>query len=113
MCWTSITICSGLHAPSLLGVVRRTITTWLRGPLSCRLLTRKVIEASEVLERLRSYTPFELYRKPRGLADIDRWKATEFRQFLLFTSPLVLQKFLPEALYKHFMLLHVALHYHL
>jgi hypothetical protein len=92
-----------------LGVVRRMIVTWLRGPLSSRLPARRVVELSTALEKLRFYTPSDFSRKPRGFCDIDHWKATELRQFLLFTSPIVLRDFLPEALYNHFMLLHVAI----
>lgn len=92
-----------------LGVVRRYVINLMRGPLSCRLAARQVAEISVALEELRFNTPSDFSRKPRTLSEIDRWKATEFRQFLLFTSPLVLQNVLPEELYKHFMLLHVAI----
>ena len=35
----------------------------------------------------------------------ERWKATECRIFLLYVAPVILQKVIPDALYKHFMLL--------
>jgi hypothetical protein len=41
--------------------------------------------------------------------DVLRWKATEFRQFLLYTGPVVLRGILLETLYNHFMLLSVAI----
>lgn len=91
-----------------LGVMRRLLMLWLRGPLSCRLPARKIEEVSNALQMLRFCIPDEFSRKPRTLLEIDRWKATEFRQFLLFTGPLVLREILTEALYKHFLLLHVA-----
>lgn len=37
------------------------------------------------------------------------WKATEFRDFLLYTGPLVLKGVLPSATYKHFMALTTAI----
>lgn len=40
--------------------------------------------------------------------EYNQWKATEFRQFLLYTGPVVLQGCLPTRLYKNFMLLSVA-----
>jgi hypothetical protein len=36
-----------------------------------------------------------------------RWKATEFRQFLLYSGPVVLREILSENLYQHCMLLSV------
>ena len=40
---------------------------------------------------------------------MQRWKATEFRQFLLYTGPVVLFGKLPDAAYKNFMLLFVGM----
>ncbi|CAG9763612.1 unnamed protein product [Ceutorhynchus assimilis] len=46
--------------------------------------------------------------KPRGLNEVKRWKATEFRQFLLYTGPLVTKSSLEKKYYQHFMVLHTA-----
>lgn len=92
-----------------LGVVRRLLLVWLRGPLPLRLPASSVSVVNSNLISLQSYTPCEFARKPRSLSDIDRWKATEFRQLLLFTGPLVLKDVLPEQLYHNFLLLHVAI----
>ncbi|KAB0804630.1 hypothetical protein PPYR_01600 [Photinus pyralis] len=48
-------------------------------------------------------------RKPRSLHFVDKWKATEFRQFLLYTGPFALKGELPNDQYKHFLLFHVAI----
>ena len=53
--------------------------------------------------------PSEFARKPRPLSELKRWKATELRQFLMFTGPVVLKDILPSRTFEHFMLLHVAL----
>lgn len=55
------------------------------------------------------YIPTEFARRPRGLKDCKRWKATEFRQFLLYTGPIVLRKILSKDKYEHFLTLHVAI----
>jgi hypothetical protein len=43
------------------------------------------------------------------VADITRWKATELRQFLLYTGPVGLWQVLPEPLYQNFLLLLVGM----
>ena len=41
--------------------------------------------------------------------DLEYWKATEFRQFLLYSGPLVLKGVVEKKVYQHFFTLHVAL----
>ena len=91
-----------------LGVMRRLLMTWLRGPLSVRLGTHSSSEISRFLLVLSPHIPTDFCRRPRSLLDIDRWKATEFRLFLLYCGPVVLKAILKEPLYKHFLLLFVA-----
>jgi hypothetical protein len=93
-----------------LGIMRRLILLWMRGPLSCRLSANIVGQISEHLIEMRSFIPSEFARKPRTLYDVDRWKATEFRQFMLYTGPVVLLNKLSDKLYKHFMLLSVGMY---
>ena len=69
-----------------LGVVRRLMLAWLKGPLICRLPANSVREISEISAKFRSYMPSEFCRRPRSLSDIDRFKATEFPQILLYTG---------------------------
>lgn len=53
--------------------------------------------------------PSEFARQPRGLEELDRWKATEFWQFLLYTGPVVLKNVLSSERYYHFLSLTVAI----
>ncbi|KAJ8007525.1 hypothetical protein DPEC_G00094930 [Dallia pectoralis] len=92
-----------------LGVVRRLINLWLKGPLKFRLPSRLVNIISESLVNMRSYIPDEFARKPRSLREVDRWKATEFRQFLLYTGPVVLCGVLDPVVYYNFILLSTAI----
>jgi hypothetical protein len=46
-----------------------------------------------------------IFAVPRGL---NRWKATEFRQFILYTAPVVLQNIINNECYLHFLCLHVS-----
>lgn len=56
------------------------------------------------------YIPSESARKPRSLSELDRWKATEFRQFLLYTGPVVLKDVLPAPLYNNFLSLSISIY---
>ena len=68
----------------------------------------QVSKLSARLESLRKSVPVEFPRKIRGLAEAARFKATEYRFFLLYSGPIVLKGILKTELYKHFLLLHTA-----
>ncbi|XP_065656618.1 uncharacterized protein LOC136082018 [Hydra vulgaris] len=92
-----------------LGVVRRLVLSWLSSYLKCCLPVATVQKLSSALISLRICIPNEFQRKPRSLDKIRQWKATEFRQFLIYTGSVVLKQFLDPAVYDHFMLLSVAI----
>ncbi|KAF4097098.1 hypothetical protein G5714_023067 [Onychostoma macrolepis] len=92
-----------------LGVMRKMILMWLRGPLGIRLSSGHVKQVSLQLLKLKACIPNVFARKPRGLDEIDRWKATELRQFALYTGKIVLKGIIAEQLYEHFLVFSVAL----
>jgi len=92
-----------------LGVMRRLLLCWLKGPLTVRLGTVFINKISDKLVSLTPYIPTEFARKPRSLNEIMRWKATELRQFMLYTGPVVLKNVLPDSLYQNFLLFSVAM----
>lgn len=51
----------------------------------------------------------EFSRKPRSLEDLKYYRATEFRQLLLYIGPIVLQGLLDHDIYLNFLILHVSL----
>lgn len=63
---------------------------------------------SKKLHSLRNCIPREFERKPRHLNELDKWKATEYRQFLLYTGTLVLKYVLEPQFYEHFLKLSLA-----
>ncbi|CAN7943842.1 unnamed protein product [Ixodes pacificus] len=90
-----------------LGVTRRLLHLWVHGRLPFRLgalqkhLLNKELEAS--------YLPCEFQRQPRGIKELEFWKATEYRSFHLYLGPSLLKRVLPSRLYDHFLLLHCAI----
>lgn len=64
---------------------------------------------SDQLLSLTSFIPAEINRKPRAIKDLARWKATEFRTFLLYLRPLVLKDILDIGVYENFLLFHCAI----
>ncbi|XP_071156899.1 uncharacterized protein [Mytilus edulis] len=92
-----------------LGVMKKLLLTWKRGKLDVRLSNQQVQEIGRKLVRLRSFVPEFFARKPRNMDEIDRWKATEFRQFLLYTGKIVLKDILRSDMYKNFMALSVGI----
>ena len=87
-----------------LGVTWRLLLLWMSGPLRVRIGSRVVTQISSSLHDLVQCVPREIARKPRSLAEIKRWKATELRQFLLYTGPVVLCGKLSTNVYKNFVL---------
>lgn len=92
-----------------LGVVKKLILLWIKGPLSIRLSRRSINRISNLLILLRNTTPSDFVRKPRSLKDVKQWKAIEFRNFLLYTGPVVLRYILKKDMYHHFLTLHTAI----
>lgn len=96
-----------------LGIVRKLIMYWIKNGIrskhnSVRLGSQQKQKFSENLAAFAKCIPSDFSRKPRSLKEVERWKATEFRQFLLYIGPVVLKDILPHKLYTHFLCLHVA-----
>ncbi|XP_051157951.1 uncharacterized protein LOC127279569 [Leptopilina boulardi] len=97
----------------LLGVIKKLIQLWVKGPLKVRLSSEEIRKISKRLLNLRCSIPCEFGRKPRSLLTYAHWKATEFRTFLLYTGPVVLKKIMvngvKKEMYENFLLLHTAI----
>lgn len=63
------------------GVMKRMLLGWIKGPLKQRLVG-SIIEKQISSELI----PSEFARKPRKLAEIDRWKATVQTIFTIHRS---------------------------
>lgn len=91
-----------------LGVVHRLLNRWLKGPRSSKLSNVQIDVVSGKLLQLVCYVSAELARKPRSLQGVDKWKATEFTQFLLYTGIVALKSELREDYYMNFLCLSVS-----
>jgi len=93
-----------------LGVVKKLLLNiWLQGKPLQKLSKECIKNISNLLLSIKSYVPIEFVRKTRLLDEVKRWKATEFRFFLLYSGPLVLQNLISYDKYLHFLTLHVAI----
>lgn len=93
-----------------IGVVKKLLTAFITGKYGkkMKLSGRNQDRISKRLQRIALYCPREFSRKPRPLADYKDYKATEGRQFALYTGPVALQDIMDEQGYKHFLLFHAA-----
>ena len=82
---------------------------WRPGPRQLRFSNQQKEVLSANLNVLNGKILSEFSLQPRSLDGLDRWKATEYRQFLLYTSPLVLQDLLHKEVYRNFLSFHVAI----
>lgn len=93
-----------------LGVMKKLLMLWVqKGPLKVRLRSSKITEFSSLLLSLNSCITSDFARKHRTLQDLCRWKATEFRFFLLYSGPVVLKNIISEECYNNFMALSIAM----
>jgi len=93
-----------------LGVMKKLIILWIdKGPLSVRIPSLVCKELSALLLSLKPFIPCEFARKPRGLNELCRFKATELRQLLIYTGQICFKNYLSEDCYKHFMTLSISM----
>lgn len=96
------------------GVTKKLILYWVRNGdrrsvNSTRLSNTHIKHISYNIDLISKCIPSEFNRKPRSLKDVDRWKASEFRQFILYIGPIVLKDVLSPVLYNHFLCLHISI----
>lgn len=72
-----------------LGVMRKLLFLWRDGSRLFRLTGTKLELLENKIKHISSLWPSEFNRKPRSLKDLEHWKATEYRQFLLYVTPLL------------------------
>ena len=86
----------------LLGVKKRLLQKVWLGYIPHRFSEHQTRTFDSLTALLARALPSDFHRKGRPLAQISRWKAVEFRVFLLYTGPLILKKVLSPEKYQHF-----------
>lgn len=92
-----------------LGTVRKLILLWMKGPNEVRYPSWKIKEISSYIQIIKNKMPCEFVRKPRNLDEVNRWKATEFRMFLLYYGIIVTKPTLKHQHWNHFFNLSISM----
>lgn len=82
-----------------LGIVKKIANLWCYGKPRSKLSYNEMSNLSKLLVAQKNNVPCEINRKPRSLSECKRWKATEFRTFLLYTGPVILKDILNHDKY--------------
>jgi len=87
-----------------LGVMKKLLSAWINGKYSrlSKLSARSISIISQRLENLKTHCPAEFARHSRAIHTFAKYKVTEFRQFLLYTGPVVTHGVLNQQIYTFF-----------
>ncbi|CAH0559238.1 unnamed protein product [Brassicogethes aeneus] len=92
-----------------LGVMKRLLTYWLDGRRPYKFSRNSIIHMNTIINSdIRGYVTSDFVRKLRSFAYMKRWKATEYRFFLLYVGTVILKDSVNLEVYKNFLLLHCA-----
>ena len=95
----------------LLGVTRQFVGLWFDSCNHNKPWHLNNAQQQQVDQHLVSQkVPFEIARTPRSLFQRKFWKASEWKNFLLYFLPVLLKNVLPVSFYNHWMLLVLSIH---
>jgi len=93
-----------------LGIMKKLLMLWVnKGPVNVRIRSTKINELSTSLLNINMSITSDFVRKCRSMQELSRWKATEFRLFLLYIGPVVLKNIINEECYTNFMTLNISM----
>lgn len=92
-----------------LGIMRKLLFQWRDGSPLYRINANNKIILDQRINNIQGFWPCEFNRKPRSLRELEHWKATELRQFLVYVGQIVLIDLLPPNVYANFMVLKYAI----
>lgn len=92
-----------------LGVVKKLITLWFdKGQKSVRFNDSSKVKLQEIMKKVHDFIP-DGFNKPIDILQVSKWRAHDFRQFLLYTGPVVLNGILKKDAYDNFITLSLAI----
>ena len=92
-----------------LGIMKKLLLVWTSKTGYKLSATQQAIVSGRLVS-FRKFTPNNFARKPRSLTEFKHFKATEFRQFMLYIGPVALRGILGSERYKHFLLYHTGMY---
>ncbi|CAH0550731.1 unnamed protein product [Brassicogethes aeneus] len=93
-----------------LGVMKKLISFWVRGNQHMRMNNDSIEKVNGKLQKIRKILNCnDFARLPRNISEFERFKATEFRQILLYTGPLIFKYRLKNEQFMHFLAFHCAI----
>ncbi|XP_077262776.1 uncharacterized protein LOC143897763 [Temnothorax americanus] len=94
---------------SCLGVMKQLLRLWMDKSQTSRVAQLHLNSLSTLLKDISKFVPIEFARNHFDLDEFSRWKATQYRTFLLYLGPAVLLNCLPSDKYLHFNVLNCAM----
>lgn len=88
-----------------LGVMKKNMGMWCNRSSEHKVRVEDVQNMSDRLMDCSEWCPREMGRKPRGLNQRDKFKATEWRSILLYTGFFIFKGILTDERYQHHLLL--------
>lgn len=82
------------------GLMKRKLECWIK---TCPFFNENSDQWIETLQRC---WPIEFQRKVRSIKFVKKFKASEFRVWLLYVGPAIMKRYLTEEEYQHFCLIH-------
>lgn len=101
-------VCDAHHLLHI-GLMKKFLKGWSTGSFGfdTKWSKQTINEISNFLVNCK--LPVEIHRRMRKLMEMPRWKATEYRTFLMYVGVVVLKKYLPRFYYDHFLLFYCSI----
>lgn len=80
----------------------------IEGTRKYKLSKGHLVNMNHRMKQLRKYISGEFTRKLRSFKEVKRWKGLEFRNFIIYFSPIVMYNNLESKRCDHLLLLHIA-----